>query len=113
DLTAEQLREDSDEKGSSEIEEPWKLSEFSKSRRALRWHINLQPWASEDHSLEDETKRFLSYITTPQVTCASLVDNEAATESSAGDWAVCLDPKFSLTHRMKRKHCRVYSFGWV
>ncbi|XP_012722697.2 methyltransferase-like protein 24 isoform X1 [Fundulus heteroclitus] len=80
-------------------------------RKALRWHINLQPWASETHSLEDEAKRFLGYITTPQVTCASLVDNEAATEPSAGHWAVCLDPKFSLTHRMKSKRCRVYSFG--
>lgn len=80
-------------------------------RKGLRWHINLQPWASEPHSLEDEAKRFLSYITTPQVTCASIVDNEATTGASAGDWAVCLDPKFSLTHRMKSKHCRVYSFG--
>lgn len=48
-----------------------------------------------------------------KVTCASIVDNEATTGASAGDWAVCLDPKFSLTHRMKSKHCRVYSFGWV
>lgn len=32
-----------------------------------RWHIDLEPWASESHSLEDEAKRFLSYITTPQV----------------------------------------------
>ncbi|KAM4713586.1 putative methyltransferase-like protein 24 isoform 2-T2 [Anableps anableps] len=84
---------------------------LSPHRKALRWHINLQPWASEHHSLEDEAKRFLSYITTPQVTCASLVDNEAATGGSTGEWGVCLDPKFSLIHRMKSKHCRVYSFG--
>ncbi|XP_038160120.1 methyltransferase-like protein 24 [Cyprinodon tularosa] len=80
-------------------------------KKALRWHINPQPWASENHSLEDEAKRFLSYITTPQVTCAPLVDNYAATEPSVGNWAVCLDPEFNLAHRMKSKHCRVYSFG--
>ncbi|XP_014328193.1 methyltransferase-like protein 24 [Xiphophorus maculatus] len=80
-------------------------------RKALRWHISLQPWASEHHSLEDEAKRFLSYITTPQVTCASVVNNDATTGASTGDWAVCLDPKFSITHRMKSKNCRVYSFG--
>ncbi|XP_014868471.1 PREDICTED: methyltransferase-like protein 24 [Poecilia mexicana] len=80
-------------------------------RKALRWHINLQPWASERHSLEDEAKRFLSYITTPQVTCASIVNNDATTGASTGDWAVCLDPKFSITHRMESKNCRVYSFG--
>ncbi|XP_057678602.1 probable methyltransferase-like protein 24 isoform X2 [Corythoichthys intestinalis] len=28
-----------------------------------------------------------------------------------GGWAVCLDPKYSLTHKMQQKHCRVYSFG--
>lgn len=32
-----------------------------------RWHITLEPWASESHSLEEEAKRFLNYITTPQV----------------------------------------------
>lgn len=32
-----------------------------------RWHIDLEPWASESQSLEDEAKRFLSYITTQQV----------------------------------------------
>ncbi|XP_043962041.1 methyltransferase-like protein 24 isoform X1 [Gambusia affinis] len=80
-------------------------------RKALRWHINLQPWASEHHSLEDEAKRFLSYITTPQVTCASVVNNDATTGASTGDWTVCLDPKFIITHRMKSKNCRVYSFG--
>uniref|UniRef100_A0A3Q1G816 Methyltransferase like 24 n=1 Tax=Acanthochromis polyacanthus TaxID=80966 RepID=A0A3Q1G816_9TELE len=70
-----------------------------------RWHIDLQPWAGEGRSLEDEAKRFLSFITTPQ--------EEAVQEGSTGDWAVCLDPKYSLIHRIQSKHCRVYSFGWV
>ncbi|KAM8726647.1 putative methyltransferase-like protein 24 [Acanthopagrus schlegelii] len=80
-------------------------------RKALRWHIDLEPWASESHSLEDEAKRFLSYITTPQVSCASLVSKEAAQQGTKGAWAACLDPKYSLTHRIHSKHCRVYSFG--
>ena len=32
-----------------------------------RWHIDLEPWAGESHSLEEEATRFLNYITTPQV----------------------------------------------
>ncbi|XP_041661492.1 methyltransferase-like protein 24 [Cheilinus undulatus] len=77
-------------------------------RKAPRWHIDLEPWASESHSLEDEAKRFLHYITTPQVSCASLVGEGSGAK---GDWAACLDPKYSLTHRIHTKHCRVYSFG--
>lgn len=80
-------------------------------RKTPRWHIDLQPWAGKNHSLEDEAKRFLSYITTPQVQCASLPSKEAAQEGYSGDWAVCLDPKYSLVHRMQSKHCRAYSFG--
>lgn len=81
-------------------------------RKAPRWHIDLQPWAGDARSLEDEAKRFLSYITTPQVFCASLPgEEEAVQEGSASDWAVCLDPKYSLIHRLQSKHCRVYSFG--
>nr|XP_019953014.1 PREDICTED: methyltransferase-like protein 24 [Paralichthys olivaceus] len=79
-------------------------------RKSPRWHIELEPWASESHSLEEEAKRFLSYITTPQVVCSSLAREEAA-EGSKGAWAVCLDPKYSLTHRIQSKHCRIYSFG--
>uniref|UniRef100_A0A3Q4BLE4 Methyltransferase domain-containing protein n=1 Tax=Mola mola TaxID=94237 RepID=A0A3Q4BLE4_MOLML len=67
-----------------------------------RWRIDLEPWASESHSLEDEAKRFLGYITTPQVT---------AQHGTRGAWAACLDPKYSLSHRIQSKHCRVYSFG--
>ncbi|XP_074541749.1 putative methyltransferase-like protein 24 [Halichoeres trimaculatus] len=80
-------------------------------RKAPRWHIDLEPWASERRSLEDEAKRFLNYITTPQVSCGSLVRGEAAQEGTKGAWAACLDPKYSLTHRIQSKHCRVYSFG--
>ncbi|XP_069552631.1 probable methyltransferase-like protein 24 isoform X1 [Brachyistius frenatus] len=80
-------------------------------KKTPRWHIALEPWASESQSLEEEAKRFLSYITTPQVSCASLPGEEAAQEGSTSDWAVCLDPKYSLIHRIKSKHCRMYSFG--
>lgn len=80
-------------------------------RKTTRWHIDLEPWASESRSLEDEAKRFLNYITTPQVTCAPLHGTEEAQNGSAGDWAVCLDPKYSLVHRLQSKHCRMYSFG--
>lgn len=80
-------------------------------RKTPRWHIDLEPWASVSHSLEDEAKRFLDYITTPQVSCASLASGEAAQEGTKGGWAACLDPKYSLTHKIQSKHCRVYSFG--
>ncbi|XP_073348972.1 probable methyltransferase-like protein 24 [Pagrus major] len=80
-------------------------------RKTPRWHIDLEPWASESRSLEDEAKRFLNYITTPQVSCASLGGEEAAQQGTKGAWAACLDHKYSLTHRIHSKHCRVYSFG--
>ncbi|XP_072217866.1 probable methyltransferase-like protein 24 [Leuresthes tenuis] len=80
-------------------------------RKAPRWHIDLQPWASENQSLEDEATRFLNYITAPQVSCASLLGKEATQGGHTSDWVVCLDPKYSLVHRIQRKRCRVYSFG--
>ncbi|XP_040016313.2 putative methyltransferase-like protein 24 [Gasterosteus aculeatus] len=76
-----------------------------------RWHIDLEPWAAESHSLEEEAKRFLNYITTRQVSCGSFAGEEAAPEGTKGAWAACLDPKYSLTRRIHSKHCRVYSFG--
>ncbi|XP_029704993.1 methyltransferase-like protein 24 isoform X3 [Takifugu rubripes] len=76
-----------------------------------RWHINLEPWASESRSLEDEAKRFLDYITTPQVSCASLAVEGAAPHRRRDAWAACLDPEYGLSRRMQSKHCRVYSFG--
>ncbi|XP_037306201.2 probable methyltransferase-like protein 24 isoform X1 [Pungitius pungitius] len=80
-------------------------------RKTLRWHIDWEPWAGERHSLQEEAERFLDYITTPQVPCASLAGVEAAPEGTKGAWAACLDPNYSLTHRIRSKHCRVYSFG--
>ncbi|KAM3861554.1 putative methyltransferase-like protein 24 [Diretmus argenteus] len=80
-------------------------------RKSPRWHIDLEPWASDSRSLEDEARRFLSYITTPQVSCVSLAGEDAAQDGPKGPWAVCLDPKYSLTHRIRSKHCRVYSLG--
>lgn len=41
-----------------------------------RWRIDLEPWASESRSLEDEAKRFLDYITTPQVGLQIFLTNE-------------------------------------
>ncbi|KAM3602466.1 uncharacterized protein V6R79_004669 [Siganus canaliculatus] len=80
-------------------------------RKTPRWHIDLQPWASDSHSLQDEAKRFLDYITTPQVTCASVTGEEVPQQGTKGAWTACLDPKYSLSHRIRSKRCRVYSFG--
>lgn len=82
------------------------------NRKFPRWHIDLEPWASESHSLEDEARRFLNYITTPQVSCAPPPSGGAVLEASQeGPWAVCLDSKYSLAHKIHSKHCRVYSLG--
>lgn len=48
-----------------------------------------------------------------QVSCVSLAGVDAAQERTKGAWAACLDPKYSLAHRIQSKHCRVYSFGCV
>ncbi|XP_077598579.1 putative methyltransferase-like protein 24 [Stigmatopora nigra] len=74
-------------------------------RKVRRWHIKLQPWAKQSRLLEDEAKRFLHYITTPQVSCLNPHTDPDQV------WSMCLDPKYSLTHKMQQKHCRVYSFG--
>ncbi|KAG7508490.1 hypothetical protein JOB18_014454 [Solea senegalensis] len=95
----------------SEVLSPPCCPRLRSHRKTPRWHIDLEPWASESHSLEAEAKRFLSYITTPQVLCSSLGGEETAQEETTGPWAVCLDPKYSLSHRIQGKHCRVYSFG--
>lgn len=80
-------------------------------KQSPRWHIDLEPWASESPSLEDEARRFLRYITTPQVSCLSEGSHEAILTDAKGAWAVCLDSHYSLVQRIKEKHCRVYSFG--
>ncbi|KAI3364285.1 hypothetical protein L3Q82_011091, partial [Scortum barcoo] len=46
-----------------------------------------------------------------RVSCASLDSEEAAQQGTKAAWAACLDPKYSLTHRIQSKRCRVYSFG--
>uniref|UniRef100_A0A3P9HDC0 Methyltransferase like 24 n=1 Tax=Oryzias latipes TaxID=8090 RepID=A0A3P9HDC0_ORYLA len=101
-----------------EREESWEISyihtqdsEPTLHKKAPRWHIDLQPWAGPKPSLEDEAKRFLSYITTPQVSCTSLSSKRTAWKGSFKSWAVCLDPKYSLIQKTKSKSCRVYSFG--
>uniref|UniRef100_A0AAV2KCC1 Methyltransferase domain-containing protein n=1 Tax=Knipowitschia caucasica TaxID=637954 RepID=A0AAV2KCC1_KNICA len=76
-----------------------------------RWHIDLQPWASERPSLQEEARRFLQYITTPEVPCLTEGGDEARLTDAKGAWAACLDPRYSLIHSIRRKHCRVYSFG--
>ncbi|KAG7331675.1 hypothetical protein KOW79_005644 [Hemibagrus wyckioides] len=76
-------------------------------RKSLRWKIELEPWASESHSLEDEAFRFLKYITTPQVSCRNPADSLPA----QGSWALCLDNRFNLARSINTKHCRVYSLG--
>ncbi|XP_010880422.2 methyltransferase-like protein 24 [Esox lucius] len=81
-------------------------------RKSLRWHIELEPWASDSHSLEEEARRFLHYITTPQVSCAPRSpEDPLVTGAQEGPWALCLDNRYSLAHRIQTKQCRVYSLG--
>lgn len=80
-------------------------------KQSTRWHIDMEPWASERRSLEDEARRFLKYITAPQASCLSEEKDGAMLTDAKGAWAVCLDPQYSLVHRMQEKNCRVYSFG--
>lgn len=86
-------------------------SSLLQHRKSPRWHIDLEPWASEGRSLEEEARRFIKYITAPQVSCRSEERAGAMLTSVRGAWAVCLDPQYSLVHRIQQKHCRVYSFG--
>lgn len=86
-------------------------SSLLKHRKSPRWHIDLEPWASERRSLEDEARRFMKYITAPQASCLSEGREGAMLTDAKGAWAVCLDPHYSLVHRIQEKHCRVYSFG--
>ncbi|KAG9347621.1 hypothetical protein JZ751_005192 [Albula glossodonta] len=77
-----------------------------------RWHIDLQPWATPSHTLEDEAIRFLNYIKTPHVSCDPSLGGLPEGLSGAGQaWRVCLDDKFSLAHHIRSKQCRVYSLG--
>ncbi|KAM9155586.1 putative methyltransferase-like protein 24 isoform 2-T2 [Pangshura tecta] len=85
----------------------------SRRRKTIRWHVDLQPWASPTPSLNYEALRFLKYITTPQISCEhmnmnSLTDNSKTIKKP---WSICLDDRFSLVHRIKSKQCRLYSLG--
>ncbi|KAM6954359.1 putative methyltransferase-like protein 24 [Aplochiton taeniatus] len=85
------------------------------NRKVPRWHIDLEPWASESRSLENEARRFLDYITSPQVLCVCPATGDAVRigeqKGAKEPWTVCLDPQYSLAHRIHSKNCRVYSLG--
>ncbi|XP_030626693.1 methyltransferase-like protein 24 [Chanos chanos] len=84
-------------------------------RQVPRWRIELEPWASDRHSLEDEAQRFLNYITTPQVICEDPDPRvkllQEIHEGTQNPWLLCLDGRYSLARRVYSKHCRVYSLG--
>ncbi|KAG8444670.1 hypothetical protein GDO86_009729 [Hymenochirus boettgeri] len=83
------------------------------SKKSIRWHIDLQPWATFSHSLDSEATRFLHYITTSQILCSNRMKNGLIGQSleTVKPWTVCLDDKFSLVHQIRNKQCRVYSLG--
>ncbi|XP_072912004.1 probable methyltransferase-like protein 24 [Hemitrygon akajei] len=82
-------------------------------RKSLRWHIELQPWVSPRHSLEEEAARFLAYISHSQVPCTK-VDGTVligSSEKTQEPWAVCLDDTFHLARQIHAGKCRIYSVG--
>ncbi|OCT80382.1 methyltransferase-like protein 24 [Xenopus laevis] len=83
------------------------------NNKPIRWHIDLQPWASSSHSLDSEAIRFLRYITTTQIICSRRMKNGQTDQSvdASKPWTVCLDEKFNLAHQIRNKQCRVYSLG--
>ncbi|XP_053918373.1 probable methyltransferase-like protein 24 [Cuculus canorus] len=82
-------------------------------RKTVRWHIELQPWASPTPSLNHEALRFLKYISTSQISCEHMNLNSMRgySETAKKPWSVCLDERFSLIHRIRSKQCRLYSLG--
>ncbi|XP_028578995.2 putative methyltransferase-like protein 24 isoform X1 [Podarcis muralis] len=82
-------------------------------KKTIRWHINLQPWASPTASLNNEARRLLKYISTAQISCDHMSMNNLPgnPNSSRRPWSICLDDRFSLVHQIKRKQCRLYSLG--
>ncbi|NWZ24605.1 MET24 protein, partial [Asarcornis scutulata] len=82
-------------------------------RKTVRWHIDLQPWASPTPSLTSEALRFLKYISTSQVSCErmNLSSLGGDAETTKKPWSVCLDERFGLVHRIRSKQCRLYSLG--
>ncbi|NXH17094.1 MET24 protein, partial [Bucco capensis] len=85
----------------------------SRRRKTVRWHIELQPWASPTPSLDYEALRFLKYISTSQISCEHM--NVSSLRGYSGStqkpWWICLDERFSLIHRMRSQQCRLYSLG--
>ncbi|NWY28688.1 MET24 protein, partial [Pheucticus melanocephalus] len=81
--------------------------------QTVRWHIELQPWASPTPSLNYEASRFLKYISTSQISCEHMNLNslKGYSETTKKPWSVCLDERFSLIHRIRSKECRLYSLG--
>ncbi|XP_048348792.1 probable methyltransferase-like protein 24 isoform X2 [Sphaerodactylus townsendi] len=81
--------------------------------QTIRWHVDLQPWASPVPSLSNEALRLLNYISTTQMSCDHLntQDLPETPDSLKRPWSVCLDDRLSLIHRMKSKQCRLYSLG--
>uniref|UniRef100_A0A8B9BAQ2 Methyltransferase like 24 n=1 Tax=Anser brachyrhynchus TaxID=132585 RepID=A0A8B9BAQ2_9AVES len=79
----------------------------------VRWHIDLQPWASPTPSLNFEALRFLKYISTSQISCEhmNLSSLGGNSETTKKPWSVCLDERFGLIHRIRSKQCRLYSLG--
>ncbi|NXD34837.1 MET24 protein, partial [Copsychus sechellarum] len=82
-------------------------------RKTVRWHIELQPWASPTPSLNYEASRFLKYISTSQISCEHMNLNslKGYSKTTKKPWSVCLDERFSLIHRIRSKQCRLYSLG--
>ncbi|NXK62142.1 MET24 protein, partial [Sylvietta virens] len=81
--------------------------------QTVRWHIELQPWASPTPSLNYEASRFLKYISTSQISCehTNLNSLKGYSETAKKPWSICLDERFSLIHRIRSKQCRLYSLG--
>uniref|UniRef100_A0A8C0UQQ5 Methyltransferase like 24 n=1 Tax=Cyanistes caeruleus TaxID=156563 RepID=A0A8C0UQQ5_CYACU len=81
--------------------------------QTVRWHIELQPWASPTPSLNYEASRFLKYISTTQISCEHMNLNslKGYSETAKKPWSICLDERFSLIHRIRNKQCRLYSLG--
>nr|XP_056712695.1 probable methyltransferase-like protein 24 [Euleptes europaea] len=85
----------------------------SSRRKTIRWHIDLQPWASPVPSLNNEALRLLKYISTTQMSCNHMntKDLPETPDSLRRPWSVCLDDRLNLVHQMKSKQCRLYSLG--
>ncbi|XP_048386481.1 probable methyltransferase-like protein 24 isoform X1 [Stegostoma tigrinum] len=80
-------------------------------RKSRQWHIELQPWVSSYHSLEEEAARFLAYISSSQISCGKPDEEIGSLELTQEPWPICLDSAFHLAQQIHRKQCRVYSIG--